>query len=131
MGHGEVRIILGVMFAVVSDSVFAQNTTTQKPIVNPREVEEVQVQGRPGARTDSQIQDRRFITSGMTRDQVLAKIGKPDSRILNKVTFLWNGVQVTEAYVDTYEPTKGDEQTRTRIRYVADQVESVVREISR
>jgi hypothetical protein len=85
----------------------------------------------PISRSYSQVDERKFISTGMDRPSVLAKLGEPDRRIVTRITFLASGMQVNEAYIDTYEPTAGDSQTRTKIRYIADVVDNVTREIAR
>jgi len=82
-------------------------------------------------RTSSQMDERKFITIGMSRATVLQKIGEPDSRIVMEITYIASQTKVDEPYIDTYEPVSGDAQTRTRIRYVADAVVSVERDIVR
>ncbi|APV48537.1 hypothetical protein BWI17_01840 [Betaproteobacteria bacterium GR16-43] len=74
--------------------------------------------------------ERRFIGSGMQRAEVMRRIGPPDSKTQEK-SRLPNNTYVVEITVETYEPARGDEQTRTVIRYVGDTVDSVKREIAR
>ena len=74
--------------------------------------------------------ERRFIGSGMQRAEVMRRIGPPDSKTAER-SRLPNNTYVVEITVETYEPARGDEQTRTVIRYVGDVVDSVKREIAR
>jgi hypothetical protein len=79
-------------------------------------------------RTPSQIEERRFISAGMDRAEVLLRLGEPDRRINWEITYIRTQQTTTEPYVDVYEPAPGDEQTRTKIKYVGQLVNSVQRE---
>jgi hypothetical protein len=79
-------------------------------------------------RTPSQVEERRFISGGMERADVLLKLGEPDRQIINETTFVRTQRVIQEPYIDVYDPAPGDEQTRTRIKYVGQLVNSVTRE---
>lgn len=83
------------------------------------------------SRTASQVDERKFISVGMSRSTVLSKLGEPDRRIVWIITRIDTQTQFQEPHTDIYEPAKGDEQTRTRIRYEVDTVQGVSREVVR
>jgi hypothetical protein len=83
------------------------------------------------SRTASQVDERKFISNGMTHSAVLSKLGEPDWRIIWVVTRIATQEQWTEPHTDVYEPAPGDDQTRTRIRYTGDNVSGVDRDVVR
>jgi hypothetical protein len=123
------RIVL-VASALVASTVLAQQPL---PPANPTSYSVQQDLPSTGTRTrtSSQMDERKFISNGMARATVLGKIGEPDRRIVMRVTIIASQHTFDDPYIDTYEPGPGDEQTRTRIRYVAEAVVSVERDIVR
>ena len=88
-------------------------------------------QGGPAASTQSQAENRRFITVGMTRAEVIASIGRPDRTHVQTADRTQAGVLIPTADQAVYEPRAGDEQTRTTISYIGDVVNLVQRDVVR
>jgi hypothetical protein len=121
----KTRTFLLAAAAFASLAAAAQYDPPRRP--PPMIIEPGTVTNR-SSHTVGQAEERKFISVGMSRGAVLAKLGGPDRQVVNRVTHLAAQSQVIEAVEDIYEPAPGDPTTRTRIRYHADVVESVNRE---